>query len=910
MTPLVLDFETYFDRKDYSLSRMTTEAYVRDPRFEPHGCAVKFAGYDSHWVPQEDLRVFFKQVDWNDVYLICHHTHFDGFILQQHFGICPRMVGCTLSMARLVLGNHLSVSLDAVRRHFGIPAKLTPYNLFEGKRWHELTPDVQKLVADGAIDEVESIWKIFNLLLPQVPVEELDVIDSVVSMFTQPVLRADTTLLKNLWEREALRKQNGLDELGVDETELQSADKFAELLREEGIEPECKTSPKGKEIYAFAKTDEFMRQLLEHDNDRVRLLAETRLGVKSTILQTRAETLGWMASRGPLPVYLRYAGAGTLRVSGGDGANWLNFKRGSDIRKSILAPEGYVLAPIDASQIECRVLHYLAGGPDEPVIRRFRNNEDPYVDLASRFYGETIYKPAKDDPRRAEMEAKRGMGKQGRLMCLGADTKVLTDHGVKLIIDVNLKDRLWDGVEWIKHQGLIYQGEQRVVEVKGIKVTSDHRVLCGPDLWCPAAWLQRNDVILSHALALGKASLPFRGLNLVQKEVCSTSSLNARAEHQSIPLTQQIFTQDAAPAVARVLLKHLDIGQKNITDMQTSAPIKSIGRACLDAFRQFLRVVANVLNITRMPTMAGEASGYIVVGEKIEKRFWPIWSRCRDGMIQRFRLIESKIIEAIDRAIYVSPLQNNKPQTVVQCETLNELLPTYDLSFAGPRNRFTILSEAGPLIVHNCGYGAAGDKFKITAKNGLYGPSVDIPLEDAERFVQLYRQDNPSVCARPGGYWSVCEEALKILFTGATFQFGPLVAHMHKLWLPNGAMLNYDSLEWHVPDMDEECRDFERKGYWRMKTRQGWKKMWGSKLTQNICEAVSRVIVSQAMLRIKKMGFRTLNWPYDELLILLPKDGHEEKNLEACMAEMKREVEWLPGLPLDCEGSIGERYSK
>lgn len=121
----------------------------------------------------------------------------------------------------------------------------------------------------------------------------------------------------------------------------------------------------------------------------------------------------------------------------------------------------------------------------------------------------------------------------------------------------------------------------------------------------------------------------------------------------------------------------------------------------------------------------------------------------------------------------------------------------------------------------------------------------------------------------------------------------------------------YDSLEWHRPAPDEECRDFERSGYWRMKTRQGWKKMWGSKLTQNICEAVSRVIVSQAMLRIKKQyGFRTLNWPYDELLLLLPRDGHEDKNLELCMAEMRREVTWLPGLPLDCEGSVSERYSK
>ena len=86
---------------------------------------------------------------------------------------------------------------------------------------------------------------------------------------------------------------------------------------------------------------------------------------------------------------------------------------------------------------------------------------------------------------------------------------------------------------------------------------------------------------------------------------------------------------------------------------------------------------------------------------------------------------------------------------------------------------------------------------------------------------------------------------------------------------------------------------------------------WGSKLTQNICEGVSRMIVSQAMIRIKKKyGIRTLNWPYDELLLLIPKDGREEEMLQLCIAEMVREPSWLPGIPLAAEGALGERYEK
>ncbi len=86
--------------------------------------------------------------------------------------------------------------------------------------------------------------------------------------------------------------------------------------------------------------------------------------------------------------------------------------------------------------------------------------------------------------------------------------------------------------------------------------------------------------------------------------------------------------------------------------------------------------------------------------------------------------------------------------------------------------------------------------------------------------------------------------------------------------------------------------------------------MWGSKLVQNMCEAISRVIVTQAMIRIKRMGIRTLNHPYDELLLLIPKDGHEEATAERCRQEMCVVPPWLPGLPLNAEFHMSDRYMK
>lgn len=152
---VVADYETRFDSKSYTLSKMSTESYIRDARFQIHGVAVKWAPDQvATWYDQNQWPSVSAQVDWSDVFLIHHHAQFDGLINSHHFNIHPKTYGCTLSMARLMLGNHLSVSLDAVRKHYGMHSKTTPYHLFEGKRWEELSPATQQQLAAGACDEV------------------------------------------------------------------------------------------------------------------------------------------------------------------------------------------------------------------------------------------------------------------------------------------------------------------------------------------------------------------------------------------------------------------------------------------------------------------------------------------------------------------------------------------------------------------------------------------------------------------------------------------------------------------------------------------------------------------------------------------------------------------------------------
>lgn len=407
MNLLVLDFETFYSN-EYTLKKLTTEAYVRDARFEALCVGFREPDGKLDWLPMEDgnLQAFFRSVDWSQTAVVCHHAHFDGLILSHHYGVKPAYWFDTLSMGRLIVGNHLSVSLASLAAHFGLAPKSIDYESFKGKRWHEMSDREQQALGDGCAHDVELTYQLFQKLLPLVPRAELDLIDLTVRMFTEPVIEGDIEELDRIAEVERARKQTAMDSLGITSKELASADKFATILTGLGVEVEMKTTPKGNSIPALAATDDFMKELLEDENEVVAALASARVGARSSIDETRASRLADAARRGNLPIYLGYCAAHTCRWGGGDKVNFQNFRRGGEIRKALRAPDGHLLLVVDASQIECRLLEYVAG--EEQALEDFRKGGDPYVAIASEFYGRTITKADKPE---------RGMGKQIRLSC-------------------------------------------------------------------------------------------------------------------------------------------------------------------------------------------------------------------------------------------------------------------------------------------------------------------------------------------------------------------------------------------------------------------------------------------------------------------------------------------------------------
>lgn len=391
-----LDWETYYDDQ-YSLRKMAQTEYITSPEFESQLVAVQSARWTKAKVmTTKEFIAWARGINWARTGMLAHHAQFDGLIASHHFGIKPAMYFDTLSMARLLMPVHVGGSLDKVARAFGFAGKQFGQALVnvKGKRFKDFTKEDLKQLKIYAGDDIAQTWGIFDKMLPYTPYEELRLIDLTVKMYAQPTLLLDGKALQDLADSEVARKAEILKK--YDKKTLMSNDKFAALLREAGVIPPMKVSKTtGKETYAFSKQDQAFKDLLEHDDDTVATLVAARLGIKSTIVETRAQRMADRAPLGAQPIYLNYAGAKTLRWSGGDKANWQNLSRGSPMRKAIHAPPGHSLIIADLAQIEARLNAWYAGQSN--IVEAFAEKIDVYMLAAALIYNKPLASITKDE---------------------------------------------------------------------------------------------------------------------------------------------------------------------------------------------------------------------------------------------------------------------------------------------------------------------------------------------------------------------------------------------------------------------------------------------------------------------------------------------------------------------------------
>lgn len=468
-----LDYETYYD-DEYSLSKMDCISYVLDPRFElQYMCVVRNS--DNRVLRLkgiEQMRAFFRAVDWSRSAINCHNGfEFDHLITSWIFGVNPRLWIDTLVMSRPWNSKTIGNGLEKLSEAHGLPVKKSHIlKKYKGYRLNQYTPHDDALMLDYCAGDTTNAHALMWHYIQYIPVEEIWAADSTCRMMTEPGFVVNTELVREAigdYKRDQLeimarvfnmltdkapvyartleamlttRKSNVVlhDEFGqplyFQELDEPTADKafmgvkklvgsnerFAEMLRAFGVEPELKDSKTAKnedgtpkKSYAFAKTDNFMKGLLEHENDSLTMLAEARISAKSTIGKTRLEKFYNIATimrerfgTPLLPIPLKMFGADTTWRWSGYIYNPQNLPRNkkvngkmqySKLREAMTVPPGYAIVTMDLSGIELRVNHFLWKVPSSMEAFNLDDDADLYIIFASALYGLQITKANKDN---------------------------------------------------------------------------------------------------------------------------------------------------------------------------------------------------------------------------------------------------------------------------------------------------------------------------------------------------------------------------------------------------------------------------------------------------------------------------------------------------------------------------------
>lgn len=941
----VLDWETFYDSKQkYSLRSVTTEEYINSPRFHAFGFSVKKNGGKSLWVPEEKIEFMLRQLKLHEHAVIMHNAQFDAAILNWKYGVKPRFIVDTLSMARGILGNEERLSLEALGERYGIGVKGDTVLHMDGVR--HPSPQMARKLGEYACNDADMTWDLWLKLKEGFPRLELVVIDITTRMFSEPSFVLDKKPILRELEVGEEKKKRLLEQANCTMEDLRSDAKFALLLENLGVVPpkklSVKKSEKAKEpvyTWAFAKSDADFKSLGEHDDELVRWAVEARLGLKSTIKQSRAERFLSIAERMKvLPVALTYYGAGTGRYAASSSAkiNMQNLPavRGSKdpdaglLRKALCAPKGQVVVVSDASQIEARLVVWQAG--QENVLEAFAQGRDVYSEMASSIFGRQIDKKVD--------YIERFLGKCLVLGCLGPDTQVLTNSGWKSIVAVKGTDLVWDGEEWVCHSGVINKGEKEVVTAFGVSATADHEILTEHG-WREWLEVHTNPSLFQSAILL--AALPsWTGSNTTQNSGAQpdgTQPYAARVDGKGrlIGTTYWLAGRHAVIHVQNYLARI----RENITGaMQILFQMPRLENGySTESPRSYLDVAAS--RIASTTTMEGEESRYTPRGLPTEKSFFGI-----SYPFQTLRRLAATLtVLIITRGIFraISDLLQRKRTSVTggKSETCRQKSLTYDIAYSGPRNRFTVATDAGPIIVHNCGYGMGHVKFGTTVFGGMLGgPKVlfdDVMIEQlgvdvngyaryvrkskqtqaalletkpasvesivwikhaacAKKLIDMFRMNNPMIPE----YWKTGDAMLSAMCRGVEETFGVFNTEKNRLLLPNGMWLHFKELE------------KDREGYTCLRKKEGRVKrvkVYGGSVVENLSQSLAGAYVKEAMVRMHLKGHRPILQVHDEVVCLADEDKAEQvlREVNECMEMVPS---WAVGLPLAAEGDFARSY--
>ena len=511
----------------------------------------------------------------------------------------------------------------------------------------------------------------------------------------------------------------------------------------------------------------------------------------------------------------------------------------SMLRPMLTAAPGHKLVAADFSAIEARVLAWLADEPD--LLSTFRDGGDVYKVMASKIYSSPVESISK---------SQRQMGKS----CLAGDTKVLTDRGTIRLDKVTRSHKVWDGENWVRHGGLVFQGRKETITHSGLTATPDHLILT------ESGWVAWRAVAASR--------------RLFQRSLRGT------------------------PPSPPCPTKPTEIGS------YLGSALQSAG-ATLRQIKTTLTTAAEAFT----STSSGETTGPLS----------SLTSRpSQAGTIRRWIWTALTMTRGTSRATSGLRLAKRIFRTVATLATWRKESESwknvYDITNAGPNHRFTVLTDDGPIIVHNCilglGYGMGAKTF-VTACRDMAG--VIISADESKQVVDLYRASNPAIV----GLWRELEAAaMRAVEEPGTVQGaadGRVAFKRDRgyLWLrlPSGRRLCYSGpiLADRVTPWGSTAKAVRVWGVNSVTRKWQQYDLYSGLITENVVQAIARDVLVEAMQRAEGSGFPVVLSVHDEVVTEVPEEGPGASELEEIMNVVP---DWAPGLPLASEGWSGFRYRK
>jgi hypothetical protein len=532
------------------------------------------------------------------------------------------------------------------------------------------------------------------------------------------------------------------------------------------------------------------------------------------------------------------------------------------IRSAFRATPGKKLTVGDLAQIESRVLAGLA--QCQTMINAYASGLDLYKDIMS-FLLEKPY---------SEIDSKeRANGKVIILGCFEENTLVLTNRGWKCIIDVGADDLVFDGLDFVTHDGVIAQGKKEVIPVCGVGVTPDHRFLSKG--WVEACRLQKSIQLENQALSLGIGSWLSIDNTRFPQSIC-VSAKGVTNDSSSVKLTWKkgelghaypVLIDGFGKNRTEFMFAGPTSPEKLLTDLQTDTTPSSpaldqpfegmAGSDTQDAASKIASIVSTTSSgMSRLST---------------------------DTNLLAWRLTESTTMDTMNAGTSNSVPDEKISKTEV---------PTFDILNAGPNSRFMILTTSGPMIVHNCGFGMGWEKFIEYA--ATFGVTLDEAT--AKRYVKAFREKYHEIPAFWKALDAACVKAVKLNI--CVYVNGMVVdgrnPSMLRIKLPSGRYLHYlrpqiktEETEWGAIREGVSYEGWDEKGAQD-------KRLYGGLICENVVQAVARDILLSGMTEAEKMGFLLIMTIHDEAVGESDEGGAlGEKQL---LAALTMTPEWAEGL--------------